>query len=338
MSLRTSIAMVLLAIAAGVLVYVNPFAKEEEKVVNPPWFYQVSEDDLETIEVINGDNQVKFLKIAERTWAFEDPAGIPPKHERWGGISLLVAGPQVRRNLETTATTIENPEQYGLDEPTIMINVGLSRGRNLNVRLGKKTTDGRHHYGQVIGFPQLFLVVRNWGEVIGRLAAEPPLPKWFVKRNPEDILEVNIYSGTKTSDETHRVRFTRDQDVWTVRDFSNDLKDQTVDIDLWSDIVPLLTGPPNVSIEVVGVEDGDYTFWGIDDASPVIETRFMSLSDKGTSFLDAMSFTIGSKIPDKQGYYARPEIDKFVKPVVFLDAQWTDELLDFLNNVPYERN
>ena len=121
-------------------------------------------------------------------------------------------------------------------------------------------------------------------------------------------------------------------------DFSNDLKDRTVDIDLWSDIVPLLTGPPKVSIEVVGVEDGDYTFWGIDDASPVIETRFMSLSDKGTSFLDAMSFTIGSKIPDKQGYYARPEIDKFVKPVVFLDAQWTDELLDFLNNVPYERN
>ena len=336
MSLRTTIIMVLLAIAAGVLVYVNPFAKEEEKTKKPPWFYQVSEADLETIEVISGDNQVKFLKTAERTWVFEDPAGIPPSHVRWGGISLLVAGPQVRRNLATTATTIENPEQYGLDEPAIIMNVGLSGGRNLDIRLGKKTTDGRHHYGQVIGFPQLFLVVRNWGEVVARLAAEPPLPKWFIKRNPEDILEVNVYSGNKTLDETRRVRFTQNQDTWTVRDFSNDSKDRAVDVNLWADIVPSLTGPPNISVEVVAVEDGDYTAWGINDDSPIIEIRFMSMSDKGTLFLDGMPFKIGSKIPDKQGYYAQPEIDLFRKPVLFLNGQWTDKLLDLLNNVPYE--
>ena len=336
MSLRTTISMVLLAIAVGVLVYINPFAKEDEKTKISPWFYQVSEDDLETIEVIYGDDRVKFLKIAERTWAFEDPAGIPPSHVRWGGISLLVAGPQVRRNLATTSTTIENPEQYGLDEPTIIINIGLAGNRSLQIRLGKKTTDGRHHYGQVIGFPQLFLVVRNWGEVIGRLATEPPLPKWFIKRDPENILEVNVYSGGKKLEGTRRVRFTQNQGIWSVRDFSNDPEDRLVDAQLWADIVPLLIGPPNLSVEVVAVEDGDYTTWGINDDSAVIELRFMSTSDKGTLFLDGMPFRIGSKIPDKLGYYAQPEIDLFRKPVLFLDAEWTDTFINLLSDVPYD--
>ena len=335
MSLRTTLLLVVVAIVVGIVVYINPFKEEEEKRETQPWFYQVSEDDLETIEVLHEDKQVKFLKIGERMWAFEDPAGIPPRHARWGGISLLVAGPQVRRNLATTTTTIDDPAQYGLDDPTTIVNVGLAGNRTLQIRLGRMTTDGRQHYGQVIGFPQLFLVVSNWGDVIARLATEPPLPKWFVKRDPEEIVEMNIYLGAPTSEEAPLLRFRQEGDVWTVKDFTKDSEAVPVDAERWADILPLLSGPPNVSVEVVAVEDGDYTPWGINDDSSTIELRFLGRTDKGTSFLDGIPFRIGDKIPDKQGYYARPEIDIFRKPVLFLDAEWTETLLNLFDDIPY---
>ena len=196
MNLKVTAGLLIVAAIVFVVFLINPFEKEEEAVSRSPWFYQVSEDDIETITVSNnrGDS-VSFDKVADFTWAFQNPEGIPPDNVRWGGITLLLSGPGTRRDLTAVQPIIDNPAQYGLDDPHTIVDVGLTAGRQIQFRLGDQTTDGRNVYGQVLGFPDLFIIAGIWGEVISRLAAEPPLPKWAVDRTPENFAELNVYLG-----------------------------------------------------------------------------------------------------------------------------------------------
>ena len=134
----------------------------------------------------------------------------PPDHDRWGGIDFILGGPQTRRDLSETTIIIEDPAEYGLDNPHTVVTIGLTLDRFVQFNLGNKTTDGNHHYGQVTGFPQLFLIADSWGDVIGRLASEPPYPKWFVQRAPQSIDDVHIFPKSKNArTATSHLRFSR---------------------------------------------------------------------------------------------------------------------------------
>ena len=338
MKLRTTLLLVMAAVAVGVIVYINPFKKSPELQEASPWFYQVDEDDIDFIEIIHQGDRARFVRVAPYSWAFEDPEGIPPSHYRWGGITLLFTGPQTRRDLTVAAPIIEDPAQYGLDDPGTIVNVGLTLDRELQFRLGDTTTDGNHHYAQVGDFPQLYIIASAWGDVVARLVTERPYPEWYVKRDPEEIREVNVYKGDPTSEETPVLRFGRKRDgTWLVRDFAQDADATPVDTERWEEILPLLSGPTSVSVEAYEVEDRDYTPWGIADDSRAIELRFLGRTERGTSFLDGVLFKIGSKTPDGQGYYARVEEDIIRKPVLVVDAEWTDKLLGLYEDIPRAR-
>ena len=327
------------AVVAGVIVLINPFADgEEDQGEKSPWFYQVAREDIEVIEVMQQGDQVRFFKEESSVWAFEEPAGIPPALDRWRGVVLLLSGPQTRRDLTAAAPIIDDPAQYGLDDPLTVVNVGLTHDRQLQLRLGDTTTDGRHHYAQVIGFPQLFIVSSAWGDVISKLATEPPLPEWYVKRDPGEIAELNIYLGDPEDGKTPRLKFSNNGGVWSVRDFRKDSEQTPVDAERWSDILPLLSGPTNVSVEVSLVDDSDFTPWGITDDSSAIEIRFFEVTRRRTTFVDSLLFRIGSKTADERGYYGRVEEDRFSDPVLVLDADWTEALLDLFDDVPYARD
>ena len=202
MNLKITLGLVVIASVVGGVVYVNPFADEETRAPRPPWFYQVGIDDINRIEVSFEAESVGFGKTPEGTWAFDDPADIPPLPFRWGGVTLLVSGPQTRRDLTATQTFINDPAEFGLDNPHTIVKVGLTGDRQIEFRLGDTTTDGGHHYGEVVGFDELFIIAAAWGDVLARLVKEPPLPKWYIKRTPEELEQVNIYGGDPTSDET----------------------------------------------------------------------------------------------------------------------------------------
>ena len=187
--------LVLVAVAVGLVAYINPFAEDEEEEEDNPWFYQVAMEDIVEIDITNEGERSSFYRTEEGTWSFSDPDGIPPSITRWGGITLLLSGPQTRRDLSVIAPVIDDPAEYGLDDPATVVNVTLSGDRHLEFRLGDTTTDGDHHYSQVIGFPQLYLIASSWGDVLARLANEPPLPKWYVRRTPDSIEELAIYLG-----------------------------------------------------------------------------------------------------------------------------------------------
>ena len=336
MNWKFTVALVIIAAAIGAVVYINPFEREEERAAKSPWFYQVSFDDIIHIEVQSGDNVESFTKIGEGSWVFDRLEGIPPSHMRWGGIVLLLSGPQTRRDFSTVRPVIENPAEYGLDDPGLIVNLGLTGDRELEFRLGDKTPDGNHNYGQVIGFPQLFLIADLWGDVLGRLANEPPVPKWWETRAPETISEINIVLGEPGKMDSPYLRVQNKDGEWFARHFSNDDENRPLDKEVWTlEYESLLGGPGDIMVEKYRVRDRDYIDWGIDQEGLSIEIRFSGLTERGTRYTDGVLFLIGDKTEDGEHYYAVPASDQTLVPIVLLDSSWADKLFDLVGNVPY---
>ena len=149
--------------------------RSPEREPEPPWFYNVHENDIVRISITHqGENQT-FVKGEPYTWYFDDGTGSPAEAvdiQRWGGIPLLLTGPRSRRLLEDQ---ISDPALYGLEPPLSYIGVLLRDGREVNVLLGNLTPDGAGNYALLEGFAPLFIVDVTWGEVLNRLVLEPPL-------------------------------------------------------------------------------------------------------------------------------------------------------------------
>jgi hypothetical protein len=268
---------------------------------------------------------------------FDDPEGVPTDPYRWGGIVLLVSGPRTSRDFSTVRKTVEDPSEYGLDEPGLIVDVGLTGGRELQFRLGDTTTDGDSHYGQVSGFSELFLVADAWGDVLTRLAKEPPIPSWYVKRDTADIKEFHVALGDPEEDSTPVLRLKQEGDVWSVRNFLVDDVDHPVDTDKWSAMAHVVAGPPDIQVEEPFLDDRDYTPWGIFDDSPTIHIRFSEVSSEGTRFFDGIRFNIGDKTPDGDQYYVvpRPMSEGARLSVLRVDIEWPDTVFGLFDTVPY---
>jgi hypothetical protein len=339
--------------AFGAVAKFTPFATQEERTEKSPWFYQVSFEDIISIEVNAGGNTERFSKNDKDAWVFERLDGIPPSHTRWGGIVLLVSGPQTRRDLTsgpsgfqadfaTVRATIDDPAEYGLDDPTLVVRLGLTADRSLEFRLGDKTTDGNHHYGEVIGFDELFLIADIWGEVLARLANEPPLPKWWVYRAPETITEVNVYTGVTGQPDGPFLRLQQEEGEWFARSFDTDEENRPIDAEKWAEYLPLLGGPQEFEVEEYRVRSRDFLDWGMEFKGPEepyegksIEIRFSGETERGTRFIDGVLFAFGNLTEDGRHYYATPVSDLAATPLVKIPAEWADALFELVENVPY---
>ncbi len=335
MNWKLTVLLVFVAAAVGAFAYFNPFAETPERQARSPWFYQVSMDDIVKIDVTAGEDSVGFNKNDQGSWEFDDIETVPPDHYRWGGIVLLLSGPSTRRDISEVRPTIDDPAEYGLDAPVLVAKVGLIGDRSLEFRLGDETTDGYHHYGQVIGFPQLYLIADSWGDVLARIANEPPIPKWWQTRDPETIVELNIYLGEPGEPDAPHLRLQKEEDVWFARNFATDEENRPLDPEKLAEFLPLLGGPGGITVDQYRVRDRDYGDWGISDDGHHIEIRFAGVTDRGTKFTDGVLFLIGDKTPDGKNYYAVPASDITSTPVVILDAKWSDTFFDLVSNVPY---
>ncbi len=337
MNWKLTAGLVVVAAIVGVVVYINPFESEEEREPDSPWFYQLSFDDIIEIEVNVGDKTERFFKNDRDAWVFERLDGIPPSHTRWGGIVLLLSGPQTRRDFSAVRPTIDDPAEYGLDDPKMVVDIGLTGDRNLEFRMGDKTTDGDHSYGQVVGFPQLFLIAEIWGRVIARLADEPPYPKWYEYRDPETIEEVNVYLGVPGNEDSPYLRLQNEhEEGWFARsNWQPQEADRPLDMEEFAQYLPLIGGPRGMTVQEYRVRDRDYGDWGIDTEGHSIEIRFAGKTERGTKYTDGSLYLIGDKTEDGRSYYAAPASDLAASPVVLLEAEWVETLFGLVENVPY---
>ena len=356
MNYKITISFILLAlISVGVFNYFNS-NQTEEVSIDPPWFYQVSMDDINFIEVTKKKQTVGFYKNTDRTWSFVNPKGIPPSYERWGGVTLLLSGPQTQRLL--VADKVDDPAQYGLDDPNLIINFDLIGGRNLRLKLGDATSDFKHYYCQINDFEELFIISSMWNDVLGDLVTDLPYPKWYVKRNPKDMVGIAIYKGDIESQSTPAKKFeTKNNKDWYFMDLTQSENDSTdtltqapgtsyaaffktsekieLDQDLWSEKQYLTAGPSKIEVaQSYASEPEDYAKFGINNGGNAIELRFNSSSQKGTEFIDGILLKIGDKTEDGKFYYGYFENNEFVRPVLTIDSEWVDNVMDLYDNPP----
>ncbi len=330
MNLRLTIALVVVAAAVVVVVLINPFATVEERPPDAPWFYQVSMDDITEISVQNAEDYRRFFKNDENVWVFEEPENVPADPHRWGGMTVLLSGPKTRRLL------IDSPEdmgEYGLDNPYTVIDVKLTGNREITVQIGDETPNGFYRYGMVAGYDQLYLVNDSWGDVLTRLAIEPPLPPWHKDRLPETILGLSLYRPLE-GDNREELRFRYDDDQWWVSG-PEDVKDRKpVDEERWAEIVPLLNGPPDASIAVYNVGSAGAPY-GVSKLSPTVEIRYEKISERGTDYTAKLTFRVGVKAPDTDRYYGQIAYSSYpAEPVIFIPAGWTETLFSLFDDIP----
>ena len=323
MNLKVTIVLIAVGVAVGVVVWINPFSSAPAEEPDAPWFYQVTESDIDLIEVSHRRERVKFIRDEERRWQFEGLPGVSPRRERWGGMVLILTGPRSRRELQQQ---VDNPAQFGLDNPETVVRVKLADGRDITVKLGDLTTDGKNHYGQVSGYDQLFLITSTWGSVLSQLVTEPPLPKWFVQRNPDDILELSVIRSSHHGGDSSWVQYKIRKGEWTVQNHDHDLNWVGLQMDRWQvEGMPLLAGP--LDQKVVRNHVDDFTPYGIFEKSTAIHLRFAGLTSRGTEYEDGVIYRIGEMSEDGAGYYARTEEGELDQPLLLLPADWVDAVL-----------
>ena len=137
----------------------------------PPFFYEIDPVDVARIEVRHADLAEAFAWDEEGGyWRFDDPGGERVDEERFGGMPVLVAGPRIERTLPEGLDLAA----LGLTPPRATVTVGLDSGAEFVVLIGRATPDESAHYVKQANDASVFLVNAVWGDVLTRLATEPP--------------------------------------------------------------------------------------------------------------------------------------------------------------------
>ncbi len=177
MNYKITIALVVLLIVVsliGVLVTTSGGRSTPERTRQPRIFaFQVEEDDIVLVRLTREGETLTFVESEDgTTWYFDEIDGEVVDRDRWGGIPLLLSGPLYQRVVAEQATDLS---LYGLEEPSLIVHLGLQRvEEEVEVRIGDKTPQAGGHYVQFIDDPRIYIVDVTWGDVITRLAEEPP--------------------------------------------------------------------------------------------------------------------------------------------------------------------
>ena len=184
MNIRVTIGLVLV-LGITILIAVIVFATRgggTPNVVGTPqqFFYTVSDNDINKVIVTHSGTTLQFVQDAQGQWRFNDPNGELVDLNRWGGVTLLLSGPQYKRKL-TSQPSSANLTEWGLDNPTTVVTVGLKSLGDIRIKVGATTPQSASTYTQFERLsgtngadPGVYLVDSSWGDVIARLTTEPP--------------------------------------------------------------------------------------------------------------------------------------------------------------------
>lgn len=313
MSLRISLVLIIVVsyvgIAAAWFVKNPPFAAAKEEDL--PFFYTLSPDDIRKIQVKTPKGDETFTATFAQdgsgasVWYFDEPAGIPVNFDRWGGITFLLGGPKTQRVL---AKSFENPVQYGLDRPTVVVTLTLRDGSLRTLSLGAGTPDRGAHYAQMQGFPQLVLVDSSWGDVLARLADEPPLPQWYYTFDIGKAHEVLFYLN---NDVIRGYSYEDEQDppfwvdcaipiVGNPCDGTEPIDGDRMNQALETMAHPVFTGVEKVARSAEEVKVAEY---GLDLNAPYITIRIETVKENGVTEVTMTTLTLGKLTPDGAEMY-----------------------------------
>ncbi len=160
----------LVIVLVGAFAYLRLSSGSPEGVA-PPFFYEIEASDIVSVKVERAGLTESFVWDEQAEyWRFDDETEEQVDEERWGGMPVLLAGPRVERTLPGGL----NLEELGLEPPITIVSIGLEPSGEFEVLIGRPTPNGGAHYVKQAGNDAVFLVDATWGDVISRLATDPP--------------------------------------------------------------------------------------------------------------------------------------------------------------------
>ncbi len=173
--IRIKNTLILLGILAFLAVSVIFLRMREtvERKAEPPDIWSLAEESIEHISIVlpKRGKRIAFSIRGKDGWHIDrDRMPVDPK--RWGGIVLLVSGPQSRRVI---AEKTDNLAEYGFQDPCMVITLRIrGRGEHLRVLVGDYTPSEKSIYVKLENHPAVYLLDRSWKDTLKRLVMDPP--------------------------------------------------------------------------------------------------------------------------------------------------------------------
>jgi len=163
MNVRLTIVLVLVLVLVGGLVAVTQVLRSgtDDFPERKARLYRIS-----TAVYSEDGNREWFIRKA-------DGENVAVDVKRWGGIPALVGGPSVIRDLSEEEEGFDL-SVYGLDEPKGHIYISLKNGVRIDVEIGDDDPTSRGYYVKVADTKPLFIVTKEWVDVIMGLLSNPP--------------------------------------------------------------------------------------------------------------------------------------------------------------------
>lgn len=180
MKLRALLIMAAVLVALGVVLYfLRPKTEQPPQGKPRTFIWKIEMEEIKKVSVSlpkQGKNQ-SWVKHEDRYFYFDEPNGPKVDMQRWGGgVPLLLSGPVAARRIAEQATD-EQLAEYGLEDPSMRIDLTLESGDTLRIEIGDSTPDRQGYYIRRADLDDVHTVDYTWYGVFERLVLEPPYPK-----------------------------------------------------------------------------------------------------------------------------------------------------------------
>ena len=343
LSIRVSLILVILLSLSSILgtwVYIE-FLNSEDTVEESPYLYRISNKDMITVDIKTKQKELSIEKRDDRDglWFFKTLINTPLNLNRWGGFTFLLQGPITDRFIDDSET---NRSKFGLDDPSLFLNIGLSDGSNIELELGDKTPDGAYHYALVNGRSSIMTVDVSWGEVIQKLANIPPLPDWYFSLDPITVTEVVFYINGEILKAYGFVKSNPDENFRKWEECKLLIDQETNqpyleiepcvgkkidDQKLLINLVKHISKPDfdGVALDGTGLKSPqEFAKFGTTSDSPHIFLRTEGFDSRGRKILSRVAITFGSDTSDGNHVYVVPQDGE---DVILADKKWVQEII-----------
>lgn len=312
MNYRLTIGLVVaLAITAAVSAIIvtndDPGVPDRVRIQREFW-YTIDDNSINHVSIRTGAQEQTWVRDDDRRWFFDVIDGDPVDRARWGGVTLLLSGPQHVRELAGAAAHLD---RYGLVSPDTVIRIGVAGGAGgVVVRLGDRTPDGGENYAQKDDDPGVYLIDATWSEALTKLVREPPHQTLW---------------GADSVVEGFNVEHQGSEQTWALDDEGNWRFDSPegdlIDEEAWESTLELLTGP-RFRYEV---EDAPESLapYGLDEPVAVVTFLFRSESP--------VELRLGAQTPDGARQYAQIQD---AESVILVASDWGAGLANLILDPP----
>jgi hypothetical protein len=204
------IAAALLAVLTGVLYWSNHHPAEDAKKpasTDATKLLTFKDADVSKIEIDKkGTEQVGLAKGSDGKWDITAPEKLAGDQDAITGIISVLAGLNSERVVEDHALDLK---QYGLADPSVLVNFSTKDGKSQKLSLGDDTPTGNAVYAAVSGDPRVFTLASYSKSSLDKTASDLRDKRLFTA-NFDKVSEVDLTAKKQT------IEFGRSKDAWQI--------------------------------------------------------------------------------------------------------------------------